>query len=106
MKRHDLLSAARFVLELVLAIPGCEAAFAMDIDVPPAVICHLVIRPHAVAASATEMPDGDPQHGSEAAQPAVIVHPLLDCRVQEPGPGPATVRRAVEDGTHADVAAR
>ena len=107
MKRRDLLAAARFALELVLAVPVSEATFAMGTDVPPAMECHLVIRPHAEGSSAGVAPGDQPPRRTATAEPGAIVHPLLDCRLRSTAESApvAAPRRAQRAGTR-DVAAR
>jgi hypothetical protein len=107
MNHHRTLNIVRLVLELVLAIPGCEAAFADDAGTPPAMNCHLVRVPHAAPMGGGAPEDADDgEHLARHSAPAAIVHPLLDCRLREPATEPAAARRADGGSASADVAAR
>jgi hypothetical protein len=107
MNHHRTLQIARLVLELVLAIPGCEAAFADDARIPPAMNCQLVRAPHSAPTGSGGAEDADDgEHAARPLAPAAIVHPLLDCRLREPATEPAAARGAGEGGESAAVAAR
>lgn len=107
MKHRNLLAVARFALELVLAIPVSEAAFAMGTDVPPAMECHLVIRPQVERSAAGATPGDPPPRRASSTRQGAMVHPLLDCRLRNTSDSmPVAAPRRVQRTQDGAVAAR
>ena len=98
MNRFLRLHITSALVALLLALPGCEVAFAAEALAPPAIRCQLVRTAHAVPTATSAVTQA--AKAAHAGRPAAIVHPLLECRML---PAAESTRSAT--GTPATTAA-